>query len=82
MAAPSWRSASPPNVRCRVRKGAPEARRAHASYCQTAVRTRRFTALCAPYNGRSRAQTPLHNPVTVPVDYGRKLWCEQRQEAQ
>jgi hypothetical protein len=24
----------------------------------------------------------LHNPVTLPVDYAGKLWCEQRQEAQ
>ena len=23
----------------------------------------------------------LHNPVTLPVDYAGKLWCEQRQEA-
>ena len=27
-------------------------------------------------------QDPLHNPVTLPVDYAGKLWCEQRQEAQ
>jgi hypothetical protein len=54
-----------------------------------AVRDDRSKAKRGPVRGveRERAHAGpyrlrLHNPVTLPVDYAGKLWCEQRQEAQ
>jgi hypothetical protein len=57
--------------------------RAVPTFDVTRVGTRRIRgALPTLQLGAKPHRLRLHNPVTLPVDYAGKLWCEQRQEAQ